>query len=368
MDTILVFQGGGSLGAYECGVYQAMAPWLRTKGHRLAVLAGTSIGAINAAVVAAKWKEADQGVGALTDFWHGVANRSFAFLPPLGQLADWNAVWTSLIFGNPRLFRPTVPFWNFVPPVAWASFREFYDTAPMEETLGKIFDAFGPNRTDPRLIVTAVDLDRIKPVAFDSWDTAISPRHILASCSLPPSFAATKLDGHSFWDGGLWSNTPLREALNCLQKRGSPGPEAMSECLVFVVDLFAPAQDHPPAVAGNWDVWALRDRVLFQDKTEYDERSAAWVNRHIAFVQELQQRFRSLPAEERSRIDDLAMFVERSAAAMKDEGRLRLTIRRIVRSDGVANEVGREIDFSPERILALIEQGRADTSDVIAHL
>src|SRR5262249_29880427 len=101
-----------------------------------------------------------------------------------------------------------------------------------------------------------VVLDHIKPVAFDSWDVAIAPRHVLASARLPQSVAGPALDGRRFWDGGLWSNPPLREALNCLQKRGSPGPKAMTDCLVFVIDLFAPAQDYTAVITGSWDVWA----------------------------------------------------------------------------------------------------------------
>ena len=368
LDTILIFQGGGSLGAYECGAYRALAPWLRANGHRLVVAAGTSIGAINAAIIATQWEDSDQGAAALEHFWTSVATNSLSFLSPFGVFADWNAVWTSLLLGNPRLFRPAVPLWTFSPPVTWAPFTSFYDAAPMEQTLRSFFPVFGPNRVTPRLIVTAVDLDHIRPVSFDSWDMAITPRHILASCSLPPSFAATKIDGHHFWDGGLWSNTPLREALNCLQKRNSPHPPAMSECLVFIIDLFAPQPNGSVEIAGNWDIWALRDRVLFQDKGEYDERSATWVNRHIEFVRELRRRVRLLAGKEQREIGDLAAFVERAAALVEEEGRLQLRIHRIVRSDLHTDEVSREIDFSPARISALINQGHADTANVIAKM
>jgi len=360
MDTILVLQGGGSLGAYECGVYKALAPWLRKSGHALSVVAGTSIGAINAAIIAVRYGDRDQGVMALEDFWHLVANNSLIF-PPFVQSADWNAVWTTLLFGNPRLFVPTVPFWMFVPPVAWDRLTSFYDTGPLENTLGNIFDKFGPNQTEPRLIVTAVNLDRIEPVAFDSLDTAITPRHILASCSLPPTFPATQLDGHRYWDGGLWSNTPLRDALNCLQSKKTPAqPKGLSNCLVFIVDLFTRQMDNPVVLERNWDVWSLRDRVLFQDKAEYDECSANWVSQHIQFVENLRQRIRALPAEERSKINDLEMFVESSAATLEKQGRLQLTIRRVARSSG-SHEISREIDFSPEKTKSLINQGYEDT-------
>ena len=73
MGTILIFQGGGSLGAYECGVYQALAPWLRSKGQRLSVVAGNSIGAISANLIAARFRDANQGAGALRNFWNSLA-------------------------------------------------------------------------------------------------------------------------------------------------------------------------------------------------------------------------------------------------------------------------------------------------------
>jgi NTE family protein len=368
LDTILIFQGGGSLGAYECGVYQALSRWFREKGHRLAVVAGTSMGAVNAAIIATHSADSDQGVAALQNFWHSVAQNSVCFLPPFGELAAWNAVWTSLLFGGRGVFRPSVPLWTFMPPVTWAPFTKFYDTTVLESTLEGFFHEFGPNRAEPRLIVTAVDIDRIKPVTFDSWDTAITPRHIRASCSLPPGFGATELDQLRLWDGGLWSNTPLREVLNCLQKRNAPKPEATSEHLVFIVDLFAPGTNGQVQTMSNWDIWGLRDRVLFQDKGEYDERSADWVNRHIDFVREVRRHIHALPAPERSRLDDLSAFVERTANRMEEEGRIRLNIRRIVRSDGNRHEVSREIDFSPARIAALMNQGEADTTALIATL
>jgi NTE family protein len=368
VDTILVFQGGGSLGAYECGVYQALAPWLRAKGHRLDVVAGTSIGAINAGIVAAHWSTPDHGVAALRGFWSDVKNDAIPFLPPIGQFAAWNAVWTSLLLGNPRLFRPTVPFWTLMPPVTWAPFKEFYDTEPMEATLQRYVRPHGPKQSSPQLIVTAVDLDRVKPVAFDSWKMAVTPRHILASCSLPPTFPATKLDGSTYWDGGLWSNTPLRDALKCIQEPDAPARDGMSDYLVFVVDLFAPAQGHPAAINGNWDVWALRDRVLFQDKGEYDERAAAWVNLHIAFVRKMQELVGTPPAPDGDPLNRLRRAVDREATALRDERRLHLEVHRIVRSDPGSSDISREIDFSPGHLSRLIEQGQADTLRSLADI
>jgi NTE family protein len=171
-----------------------------------------------------------------------------------------------LLFGNSRLFQPTVPLWAFTAPVAWAPFTNFYDTAPMERTLAGYFHAIGPKQAQPRLIVTAVDLQTIRSVAFDSWDIAVTPAMWSQPAVCRQNSPATRLGGHRYWDGGLWSNTPLPEVLACLRKPGSPGPEAMTNCLVFIVDLFTSESRSSAEIRGNWDVWALRDRVLFRTR------------------------------------------------------------------------------------------------------
>jgi len=187
-----------------------------------------------------------------------------------------------------------------------------------------------------------------------------------ASCSLPPSFPATQIDGHSYWYGGLWSNTPLCEVLNCLQKNpGSHTPKPMTRCLVFIVDLFAPGGDSPAVIRGNWDVWALRDRVLFQDKVWYDERSGK-VNKTIRVLRRLRRLLRSLPPDQQKLTAELDEYVKRKYEEMSHDRRLRLQIHKFVRLHPESDEVSREIDFSPERINALIHQGRTEASSILA--
>jgi predicted acylesterase/phospholipase RssA len=349
-------------------VYTALAPWFRARGHRLALVCGTSIGAINASIIAARYGDPDQGTGALSSFWHSLEQASFPFAPPVGHLASVNAIWTSLLFGNPRMFQPTVPFWSLMPPVTWAPFTAFYDTAPMERSLAGFFCALGSRYAAPRLVVTAINLGTERPVAFDSWDTAITPRHIVASCSLPPTFPPTALNGTTYWDGGLWSNTPLREALNALQKPGSPRPPAMDDCLVFVVELFAAPTKEVGALAGNWDVWARRDRITYRDKSDYDKTAARNINNHIDFVRRARKLLQALPPEQRLAVAELADYVEEEYASLQSKGRLRLTVHRILRSPDPAGDVSREIDFSPARINALIEHGRSDAERTLRML
>jgi patatin-like phospholipase len=331
-------------------------------------VAGTSIGAVNASIVTARYRDRDHGAKALEDFWQSLTVQSFPFPLLAGGNPSWNAVWTSLLFGNSRLFQPTVPFWTFMAPVTWALFTNFYDTASMERTLAGYFHAIGPRQAQPRLIITAVDLQTIRSVAFDSWDIAVTPHHVVATCSLPPSFPATRLDGHQYWDGGLWSNTPLPDVLACLQKPGSPGPEPMTNCLVFIVDLFASDHKSSADIRGNWDVWALRDRVLFQDKTLYDEHAAGWVNECIELIERMRGLLRSLSPDQRKLVSGLDAFVDEYHRELHEEKRLRLEIHRIVRSNAEADEISREIDFSPQRINSLISEGRSDTSRLLAEI
>ena len=365
MDVILVLQGGGSLGAYECGVYQVLAPWIHANGHKLLVVGGTSIGAINASVITARHGDADHGVAALTGLWKLLSEGSSLFLPTLESLKSVNAVWTSLLFGNPRMFQPILPFWTFMPPVTWAPFSAFYDTTPIQETLGKFFNKLGPGHIDPRLVLTAVDLSTDKVTTFDSFDSAITPRHVLASCSLPPCFPATELDGTSYWDGGLWSNTPIREVLNALQKPKSPGPEPLSDCLVFLVELFAPPKTDPGPIRGNWDVWARRDQIIFQNKGEYDAKAARAYSAHIGFVQEARRLLNSVPSSQQVAVKALAEHVDEELRTLKTERRFRLNIQRIVRNSDATQDVSREIDFSPQRIEMLIKQGANDASKLL---
>ena len=366
MDVILILQGGGSLGAYECGVYHALAPWLQTNGHKLSVVCGTSIGAMNATVIAARHRDPDQGVAALTGLWKSLSAGSVRLFPPVASLDAANAVWTSLLFGNPRMFRPTVPFWTFMPPVTWGPFLAFYDTTPIQETLAAFFSTLGPGHTDPRLMLTAVDLGTERVQLFDSYDTAITPHHVLASCSLPPTFPATELNGTSYWDGGLWSNTPIRDALNAIQEKPeSPGPGALTECLVFLVELFAPPKTDPGPMRGNWDVWARRDRIIFQDKSGYDAKAAGTYNAHINFVLQARRLLDSVPESQQPAIKQLADHINGEVKKLQEKRRFNLKICSIAREGNAAEDVGREIDFSAERIDRLIEQGKHDAANAI---
>lgn len=228
----LVLQGGGALGAYQAGVYEALADW----EVPLNWVAGISIGAINAALIAGNPPErrAEQ----LHAFWN-MATSSLPDFPifPGDQarelMNEASAAWIGMT-GVPGFFRPRV-----VPPLlavpGSADALSLYDTAPLRETLLKLVDFDLLNNGPVRLSVGAVNVRTGNFAYFDSRERRIGPEHIMASGALPPGLPSVEIDGELYWDGGIVSNTPLQHVLD---HQDAP-------MLVFQVDLF-PAEGELP--------------------------------------------------------------------------------------------------------------------------
>ena len=341
--TILILQGGGALGAYECGVYQALAPRL----ENLSVVAGTSTGAINASLIAKLYQQkADRGVADFTHFWTEVlAKPSLPFFPVPGLWQRWDAAWTSLVFGNPHLFTPQL--WNFLVPLFATS---FYSTQAMEQTLDRYFGGYGPRGTGPRLLVTALDVEAGEPHAFDSWQEHITPAQVVAGASLPPGFPAKEVAGRFYWDGGLWCNTPLPEVLKALQAH--PTEEPAPEYQVYIVDVFP---RRAPLPQTSLEVAQRMADMIFADKTTYDKKAAEWVNRYLQLVRTLQEDYAAqLPP---TLAADIAREYEQ---LLRVDKRVILDITHIKRSALRDEVVSSAMDFSPEWIQALIAQGYHD--------
>ncbi|MFZ5543120.1 MAG: patatin-like phospholipase family protein [Pseudomonadota bacterium] len=234
--TALVLQGGGALGAYQGGAYEALA----LAGREPDWLAGISIGAINSALIAGNPPE--RRVARLREFWQRVT----AHVPspawagvdgPLRAWAnDWAAAWGAA-FGLPNFFQPRLggPWW----PGAAAA-PSIYDTAPLRETLLELVDFDRINDGPTRLSVGAVDVQSGNFAYFDSQKRRLGPEHVMASGALPPGFPAVAIDGRDYWDGGLVSNTPLRHVAENLDGR---------EATIFQVDLFSARGATPRTLA-----------------------------------------------------------------------------------------------------------------------
>lgn len=229
----LVLQGGGALGSYQAGVYAAMAE----SDYLPDWVAGISIGAINAALIAGN--APDKRVERLREFWEGVTEcdslwRQWAGSTMSQMLHDHRpaGAWGAIMFGTPGFFTPRAPLdWMAKPPPT-----SFYDTSALKSTLERLVDFDRINARETRISVGAVNVRTGNFAYFDSDRILIRPEHIMASGALPPGFPAVEIDGEHYWDGGLVSNTPLHEVLTNYPRRST---------IAFQVDLF-PAQGRLP--------------------------------------------------------------------------------------------------------------------------
>jgi NTE family protein len=227
-QQVLVLQGGGALGAYQAGVFEG----LHAGGMTPEWVAGISIGAINAAIIAGNPPE--RRVERLRDFWEGAS--SSVQLPGLfaaDAIRPWfselSASWIAA-FGAPGFFQPRFPPPMFQPQGTPQAIS-FYDTAPLRQTLEKLvdFDLINSASDPVRLSVGAVNVRTGNFTYFDSAYQRIGPEHIMASGALPPGFPPVEIEGELYWDGGLVSNTPMQYVLD---------QEEVRDLLVFQVDLF----------------------------------------------------------------------------------------------------------------------------------
>lgn len=226
-ERVLVLQGGGALGAYQAGVYEGLA----AADEHPDWVAGISIGAINAALIAGNPPE--RRVARLRAFWEKITGGVTAdpWLPGDQIRAMFNAAsayWTAAV-GVKGFFTPRIPPPSFYPPGAPQALS-VYDTAPLRETLETYADFDLINARKTRLSVGAVNIRTGNFAYFDNMTQRIGPEHIMASGALPPGFPPVVIDGEHYWDGGLVSNTPLQYVLD---------HEHRNDLTVYQVDLFS---------------------------------------------------------------------------------------------------------------------------------
>ena len=228
-QIVLVMQGGGALGAYQAGVYQA----LDEAGVEPDWVIGTSIGAINAGIIAGNAPGAR--LPRLREFWdrmrHDTVTQALADIPLWGPMAA-NAM--VVMGGLPRFFVPNpkaILGFGLTPDSAG-----YYSTAPLEATLNDLIDPAVFGRGGVRLTVGAANLSSGEMHYFDSRDTQLTIRHIMASGALPPAFPAVRIDGDLHWDGGILSNTPVEAVFDDNPRRSG---------LVFTVNIWQPHGPEP---------------------------------------------------------------------------------------------------------------------------
>ncbi|MGF7205464.1 NTE family protein [Skermanella aerolata] len=271
----LVLQGGGALGAYQAGVYEG----LHEAGIRPNWLAGISIGALNAAVIAGS-PEAKR-VDRLREFWETICtvpvdwatNESLTgalpFALDLRSAHNTTAAMRALLMGQSGFFKPRFPP-PFMSLFSGDSATSFYDTTPLRDTLERLVDFDRLNSGDVRVSVGAVNVRSGNLVYFDTAERWLRPEHFMASGALPPGFPAIEIDGEYYWDGGMVSNTPLSRVLSSEPRR---------DTLTFQVDLWS-AKGRLPS--------DLQDVASRQKDIQYSSRTRAITN-HMLQMQKMRQ-------------------------------------------------------------------------------
>jgi NTE family protein len=248
-----MLQGGGALGAYHIGAYQALAE------HNLHPdwVAGISIGAINAAVIAGN---APAGrVDRLAALWEAISWPDLPVPLPLTPLQAWHNTVSNaeaLVFGQPNFFSPRLVN-PYLVPKAPPQEVSFYDTTPMLATLPRFADFKTINAKTTRLSLGVTDVETGRLAFFDNRTQHIGPEHVLASGSLPPGFPATLANGRLYWDGGCVSNTPLDAVVD------EPG---YSNMVVFLIDLWDAAGPAPTSM--NDVLWRAK-QIQYASRTAH---------------------------------------------------------------------------------------------------
>jgi NTE family protein len=289
-QAVLVLQGGGALGAYQVGVYQAM----HEAGIEPRWVVGTSIGAINGALVAGNPPE--RRLKRLREFWDHV-EQQVDIEGPLAWLGWGNVLAnvTTVTRGIPGFFTPNPAALAGTQAQVGVESASYYDTAPLRDTLAALVDFDHLAEGHVRLTVGAVGVASGEMHYFDSRDRRLGVEHILASCALPPAFAAVRIDGEAFWDGGVYSNTPLEAVMDDKPRR---------DALIFAVNVWQP---HGPEPGSIWQVMGRQKEIQYASRSDSHVARQQQIHRLRHVIREMQ---RCLPAgtRETPRVKALAAW------------------------------------------------------------
>jgi NTE family protein len=331
-QTVLVFQGGGALGAYQAGVYQAL--------HEAAIepdwIIGTSIGAINASLIAGN--EPENRLERLQEFWRRMRRKELWSRSRWPGVADTANYWTTVLGGIPGFFEPN-PLAFFGSHIRLgAEAAGFYSTAPLEKTLNELVDFSLVTRCKPRLTVGAAHVRTSQMRYFDSRTSEITARHIMASGALPPAFPPVRIDGELYWDGGILSNTPTEAIFEDDPRRNS---------LIFAVHMWNPTGAEPETI---WQVLHRHKDIQYSSRVATHIARQRQVHKLRHVVSEL---VKLIPEEKRNhaRVRELRQY-----GCLTRMHVVRLLAPRL---DNESHT--KDIDFSPAGISSRWEAGYADS-------
>lgn len=391
IENVLVLQGGGSIGAFSCGVYKALVK----EQINIDIVAGTSIGAINAAIIAGSKKSPAnlRPEEALENFWLELADSNFEFIPDyfsffydfetksLASRKNSAASANAAMFGVQKMF---IPRWNpyymfkdkqYFTPRNWTF---LYDNTPLAKTLEKYIDykkldpgniiensststasttTDKPNRI--RLIVTAVNVLTAEPLVYDSDKVPITSKHLLASSGYPNyGFPWTEIEeGIYGWDGSLLSNTPVREVIASSPRNNKN---------IFIVENYNRKIDRLPT--NMTEVLDRAKDIMFCDKTLHSLKMSRVITRQIQLIEKLYDFFEKtenkdslVDAGRHGVADDIEKIRSEYKNLVYNHGAEILSVTRILRDRLENPNVSKNADFSTKTIKELIRQGEKNT-------
>lgn len=356
-------QGGGSLGAYECGVYKT----LEKRGIELDIVAGTSIGAVNAAIIVGS--NTNSPAQNLEHFWLTLADNITPSFFPDNVRSIYASVFAAF-YGNSNAFEPIWfsphAIYNYPAPAS-ISIPHLYDILPLKKTLSKFisFDKINnyknninnngvPRRRTPRLIVTSTDIQRSESVTFDSNYMKIDADHIIACAGFPfYGIAWTHKSGKYLWDGSLLSNTPLREVIDASPKHDKR---------VYIVNLFPRYQEDLPQ--NIFDSWHRARDIIHTDKTDHNISMSKVISRYLSLMRQMHDLLNNVQIEKNMR--DLYFQIEREYHKLaEDRGAVIEEITKIERKEDI-HFIFEDADFSAATIKNLIKQGEEDADNALS--
>ena len=387
-ENVLVLQGGGSLGAFACGVFKGLVK----KDIRIDIAAGTSMGAVNAAIIVGS--KTDHPEKDLEEFWLEIAESNHTIIPDTyllyydsisgryipKQISSASA--NAAIFGVPKMFVPR--WWSLQPtdqgilsyseedgpkpqyftdPRSWTY---VYDHSPLAKTLDKYVDYKKLNLAATkeelpqirRLIITAVDVMTSRPLIFDNTKMEIKAKHILASSGYPIyGFPWVEVEkGLYGWDGSLLSNTPVREVLSASPRNDKN---------IFIVENYTRNIHRLPSNMA--EVESRAKDILFSDKNMENIKMSKLITRQIQLIERLYEVFVKLV--DKSKLDDKEVEKIKSEynTLIGNYGAVIKSVTRIVRTELESPSMLQNADFSPQTIKELIVQGERKTLEELAY-
>jgi NTE family protein len=384
-ENVLILQGGGSLGAFACGVFKAFAK----KNVKFDIIAGTSIGGINGAIAAGSRNDTPEKD--LEDFWLELAQGSYNIVPDMFTLDfDYQKYQTKLkrspaasvnaaFFGVPNFFIPrwfnfnapnsnlSQPMEYIQPPWKWTY---LYDNSILGNTIEKYIDfkKLSPKvhqndsntnnsnvNNSTRLIITAVDVLTAEPLIFDSYKKPIEMKHLLATIGYPQyGFPWVEVSEGTFaWDGSLLSNTPIREVMVASPSKNKN---------IFVVENYPKKIEKLPANMS--EVMSRAKDIMFSDKTQSLEKMSRLITRHVNLIEALYDVFQE---SEKSKIDKdkIEYITKEHSTLVQKHGAKILKLNRITRINPETPYPLQNADFSLDTIKELIKQGERKTLEYL---